>query len=911
MNHATGITGRSDLAAVFVRSGAELASVAAELIGMEIRLDDTSATDQQNTGFTGNTSARSHESQVLPQQHPDLPLWFCVGRKVLQPLPQQDSEVAVHAWNVAESEQPASQQVAVPWKDLGPRIRSLVSDDVFSKRVDVDKLVDRIARLTPSSKVPFLKQRTWCQDLWIMADNSTRLAPFHFDMEAILAEVATIVPPGSMHVLRGSQPNALWLRKSIDQSGPADPFLEAPMAVALMILSDLGLYSADSTAWQGWLEWCLRMRKNDARLLVVFPGDVSRIPKPLRDLIHVISWIPPSHQIHDEARRESLVRDLFVLAAPTIRLEPGLLRDLRVLLPTAHDATLELDAWNSRLMSLHPIAATLDRHVVRTQLLSAFEELDPDLRLAVLEAIRDWRLHLRHAPEIWFEELMSLSVQTKALLPAEVDQARRSIRYYCKEQKIGSVRGQRCRNWMYNSTTRISDAAYGDPIVGRELRRARRELHEQPTELLHGTDLRELPTEELRTISLKVFGSLLRTFDPRGFGILPTDTPSGYDAQFRTNTVVITSQFEIKSSVEYLEIKELPDLQANGNEVSDPREFLPGNKGSMFLDVPSSGIAKGTLPSTCIRIISNLEELDLQRIPKPSWAVAWGMDVFGQYSDFEVPRRNGNGKVRQRMRWIPPGEFLMGSPDDEPGRYDDELQHHVTIASGFWMFDSPVTQDLYETIVGENPSYFRDPLRPVEQVDWDQSQSFAAALSERIPGLNFRLPTEAQWEYACRAGTTTAIYSGPMEIKGDRNAPALDPISWYGGNSGKEYDLEKSYEAQDWKDKQYQFDKAGSRRVKSKAANPWGLYDMLGNVWEWCSDWYASYYKEGDAVRGEKDLGSGRVVRGGSWIYFARGLRSACRYWIDPGFRYNSLGFRLLSLAEPEQAQDTSSTPIQ
>ncbi len=135
----------------------------------------------------------------------------------------------------------------------------------------------------------------------------------------------------------------------------------------------------------------------------------------------------------------------------------------------------------------------------------------------------------------------------------------------------------------------------------------------------------------------------------------------------------------------------------------------------------------------------------------------------------------------------------------------------------------------------ENPSYFPDPDRPVETVDWEQSRDFAQRLSQRVNYLSFSLPSEAQWEYACRAGTTTTIYTGPLEIIGDANAPALDSIAWYGGNCGHKYDLDtKSYDLSrhGWlSNKQYPFTHAGTRKIKQKAPNPWGLYDMLGNVW--------------------------------------------------------------------------------
>jgi formylglycine-generating enzyme required for sulfatase activity len=154
-----------------------------------------------------------------------------------------------------------------------------------------------------------------------------------------------------------------------------------------------------------------------------------------------------------------------------------------------------------------------------------------------------------------------------------------------------------------------------------------------------------------------------------------------------------------------------------------------------------------------IRIRSNLEDLYLRRTPKPPWAIDYGWDSYGVYADFEVASRKDSRPVTQRLRWIPPGQFEMGSPETESGRDDDEVQHAVTISTGFWLFDTPCTQGLWLAVMdGENPSRFTDLQRPVERVSWDDSVTFAGQLSQRM-GIDFGLPSEAQWEYACRAGT--------------------------------------------------------------------------------------------------------------------------------------------------------------
>jgi formylglycine-generating enzyme required for sulfatase activity len=189
---------------------------------------------------------------------------------------------------------------------------------------------------------------------------------------------------------------------------------------------------------------------------------------------------------------------------------------------------------------------------------------------------------------------------------------------------------------------------------------------------------------------------------------------------------------------------------------------------------------------------------------------------------------------------------------------------------------------------------------PMYWVSWEDGVAFCRKLTEReraagrLPaGYEYRLPTEAEWEYACRAGTTEATYAGNLVIAGRANAPVLDRIAWYRGNSSEGY-MGNGVPTVFWEQKQYPGGTAAQRTVATKLPNAWGLYDMLGNVWECCGDWYVGKLP-GGSVSDPSGPASGvmRVVRGGCW-YRAPGVcRAAFRGWAPAGARYNSVGFRL------------------
>jgi formylglycine-generating enzyme len=252
---------------------------------------------------------------------------------------------------------------------------------------------------------------------------------------------------------------------------------------------------------------------------------------------------------------------------------------------------------------------------------------------------------------------------------------------------------------------------------------------------------------------------------------------------------------------------------------------------------------------------------------RPSWASVFGKDQYGSWAEFSI-----NG-VTQRMRWIKPGEFLMGSPEDEPGRSDDEYRHQIIITRGFWLADTACTQRLWRKIMGTNPSYYKAMNNPVESINWDIVCDFIKQCNHLLPSISLRLPTEAEWEYACRAGTTTPFHFGQTITTEQANYNGNNP---YPGGTIGEY-RKKTVE------------------VKAFSCNAWGLFQMHGNVLEWCADWYDGEYYKNSSVKDPQGPKTGRynVLRGGCWGLDAKVLRSSCRYYCTQDDTRRMVGFRL------------------
>lgn len=249
----------------------------------------------------------------------------------------------------------------------------------------------------------------------------------------------------------------------------------------------------------------------------------------------------------------------------------------------------------------------------------------------------------------------------------------------------------------------------------------------------------------------------------------------------------------------------------------------------------------------------------LEGPPRPLWADEFARDRYGLYATVIVRG------IRLRFRYVPAGSAMIGSPENEPGRDADEGQQPMTLTRSFWLAETETSQAFWEALGLANTSRFRGAERPVERVSWDDCARFLLTLNDTVSGLNARLPLEMEWEHACRAGATGSFHGheGPVAVE------QLPEIAWYAATSG-----------------------GSTQPVAGRYPNRFGLFDLHGNVWEWCADTYVPY-SPALTVDWEGRGGRERVVRGGCWADPVDRIRAANRLGIDGALRTLYVGFRI------------------
>lgn len=748
------------------------------------------------------------------------------------------------------------------WSTLWSRLQVALQSLRPGRDPDVAALVRAWSRGQGFDRMPRRVRRTWTASASLWIDRSSRLTPFWDDQEMVYQQLVRLcgvaaIRPRTLDALRQSS-LASWCG---DLVGPYPP----DPAVRVLVLGDLGLYGT-STDRARWLRTALRLRRERVRVAALVPCPTNRWDRELARVWNATPWERASTadaRGTPEARAEALLR----LIAPTALAQPGLLRALRRLLPAADaDASTEVDVWRHADVQ----AADASGLVLKADASARWRE---QFAAAVPAAIRsevsrlidrwhgNWRAELLHAETInWialglpdapgssdeaeaFIQRVAATVCANDTAKVDVTMVNRYGRHL-----LGAFPDSGYPRWP--ALKKVWSAAFAD------MPDARLPTTIEPHELILGT--RSTPQSW--------------TAQQCGNSLLVVPEATGATAGGRPGSTVV----RIRTLIPEVWVQRSDDARATRTTLTTQ------------VEIP-------LIPGENLTLRTDCDQVTLRVWERAPWATAAGRDRYGLWAAFEVRG------VRQRMRWVPPGRFLMGSPATEVGRSSLEgPQHLVTITRGYWLGETPVTQSLWRAVMRSNPSRFTSDDRPVEQVTWDECLQFMSRLNRRLEGFAARLPTEAEWERACRAGTTSATWLGDITLRGTNDAPEITAIAWYAGNSGTDFDLDSGHNTRSWPEQQHPHTSAGTHPVGLLRANPYGLYDILGNVFEWCED--AAEHAGGRVYNSEpvedpvsRAPSASRVYKGGSWSSSARFVRAASRFVNPRGYRFDDLGFRLAS----------------
>ncbi|WP_292917907.1 formylglycine-generating enzyme family protein [Nitrosomonas sp.] len=822
------------------------------------------------------------------------------------------------------SDQPPYKEPLVPWSRLWPVLRSLLSETKVTRQPDMPRIIKTMANGLLLQKIPRRTRRRWAASVQVLVDRPQRTHLFNRDYNQVLHQ---------LEKLRGG--TGLVIQKILQRPGGNVQIVQgkaivnkqwkAPVAGnTVFVLSDLGLLDRTGMALRSWLRVGNLLRQAGCRTVALVPVPERYLAPDLIGLFDCVCWDrnsqlspvryvpPPDNSVETPMQKDAGgAKQLLAWLSPAKLVEPALLRAIRHCLPLSEvDIGHELAAWHHENVVPTPLGFyykpdTLKEY--RQQFMSMAQE-NPELARIISRMIRRYHRHVFQTQRD--EELLILEQLMKENLDAddreEIESARLAM---CELIKASIEQKQEIptlpsflenlldrqhdevlsKNSCYQAiwASRLGKQGINSEVVIPDdwdmqtvMSFLETETSKQQTFILYQQGVRELKLttsdrfqEETDGFRL---GSVLAEFVTSSSCMLRQHVGA---LGASSNTLLPLSKIDQYEFT--LDEQEKQKLHIDGEELTVERFTKPDwailianttgglnaesmdNKGNVYRwywHPPEWRDGEGMLPGFWFYL-----PVYEGAAHKPDWATNAGRDQYGFYADAEV------SGVIQRFRWIEPNNFMMGSPANEAGRYDWEHQHPVILTQGYWLAETVCTQELWQAVMRKNPSSFKREQLPVESVSWEDVQNFLKQLNNSHPQLQLRLPTEAEWENACRTGTESAFHFG-SDI-------ALDKANYRG--TWDDYD--------NWGEGALQQTAA----VRSYASNAWGLYEMHGNVWEWCQDRYDEYPAERVIDPQGPESGAYRVLRGGSWIDGGRDCRSAYRYYDDPSLRSRRIGFRL------------------
>lgn len=754
---------------------------------------------------------------------------------------------------------PASPALS-PWSRLYRLIEAWLREDRPGRGVDTRKLARQLSSGRASTHLPRPVRLAWTSRVLVIVDVRLALAPVRADQARLVSKLRRV---------RGQRGLGVEALKSVPSDSDALRCLgQTDRGIPVLALSDLG-HSGTREDRDAWRELGHTLHQAGRRLFALVPVPSKKWMPSLQTLWNAYPWEPELSGVEREGTAPATDLSLEVLRLLSVagRIEPGLLRATRLLLTRqGADIGTELEAWTSPVMlGQFETAATLDlewARAARSRFAEPAARRPDSSERDVIALMRAWRRNL--PPEIWHREVLELAGHHEGNVDAE--ELASAVDFFNELPALlesgSGIDHEGLLAFMRRTNQWASDAMVRHRACREALHELWRKAHEGESDVVMPGPF-ELP--------------------------IAKPPPLGSEEQV---IHVIESGGRLGISADRSGPSPIGTLQA-----SDPvLRIEDDGDGARRLQLSPQGVLRLEPPvGRKLRLSTDRHELILEAMPRPKWAHACGRDQYGFWAELQV------SGVTQRMRWIPPGSFVQGSPESEIGRRDNEgPQRVVTLTKGFWLADTPVTQGFYRVVQGGDSSRLPMDDRPVVRVDFEGAHRFIRALGSRVPEFAGRLPTEPEWEYACRAGSSGATYAGDLEYHDEVTASPLDRIAWYSGNSDSGGEpAPVGIEVRPFgRASRRPGSTGGTYPTKLKEANAWGLYDMLGNVWEFCEDRCGlepSSYPPGNCTDPPPATeGVWRIVRGGSWYAYARRVRAAYR---DGGvWRWRNgddLGFRL------------------
>ncbi|MEE9412807.1 MAG: formylglycine-generating enzyme family protein, partial [Methylococcales bacterium] len=799
---------RSDLLEATATDDLPATHYLAQQLGLERRSEErvnlTNNTDSSEQ-VTGSTQQTIESEQTLK---PSMGFWR-LERREITVQQQADDQIANPAVRLGWSKRPQIPPVFHPItapSALLPRLLHHLKDQRKVRAIDADAVVKKLGRGEYLQRIPRLSRRSLGRHLLVIEDRHLHLTPYWRDQTLFAQLLASYLPEyASSHAILLEDRN---LPQSVSSNDQLEDWIMPPDNSIVVVFSDLGALSENAASQvQNWLAIGRVLQKQGCKLLAVIPCHVDLCDPRLRALYTLVPWESQRQLVQqDLATLRTQADQLLTLLAPVVRLEPELLRSVRLALfrnQINFNASVEALVWqHADLLEPSSVAATFSS-AARKRWLTEFRDIAEPVKQTVLDAIRPWRAFLQE--QVWFEEITSLDESSRLLLPkSDLDDANDYFQYLSQQHAANDLQVMadvETQQWFKRVEKRLPQQSKDLSEVGGSLQRITHQIH-QDDKHYHAEfpiDPANLVADDLPKQTMTVYQQgeqLIAQFNSPNTQLEQTSSRLA-ELQFRNGLLYIKTLLATRQP------QHLHNYERSGQQIAVDYEqsVMFQTSGVQMTDIC-------TLPDVPgLMLRSDEETLYFSQLQRPQWATNLARDCYGLYLEVDIKG------IIQRFRWIEPATFLMGSPTDKPGRDDYEDQHQVTLTHGFWLADSAVTQVLWQAVMESNPSEFDDNLKnPVENISWQDVQQFISRLNQLIPDAQAQLPTEAQWEYACRAGTTTPFSFGDNISSEQVNYDGTRPYA-----NGKEGKYRKQ-----------------TVPVKSLPVNPWGLYEMHGNVWEWC-----------------------------------------------------------------------------